>query len=68
MTKDSVLQVVDISKDDLETAEQLVKAASTLGFVMVEGSGFSQKEVDRAFELVCKRFGLHSDKLIDMTI
>lgn len=45
MTKDSVLQVVDISKDDLETAEQLVKAASTLGFVMVEGSGFSQKKL-----------------------
>lgn len=50
---ENVLQVVDISKDDLATAEQLVKAASTLGFVMVEGSGFSRKDVDRVFELVC---------------
>lgn len=60
-----VLQVVDISKDDLNTAEQLVKAASTLGFVMIEGSGFTQKDVDRIFELVSSFFFLTTFHRLD---
>lgn len=46
------LSIIDISKDDMETAKALVAAASTMGFVMIEGSGFTNDEVDQAFELV----------------
>lgn len=52
MSEQPSLEIVDISKDDMQTAQALVRAASTLGFVFIEGSGFSQKDVDEAFQLV----------------
>lgn len=50
--------VVDISENSREAAEKLVEAASTLGFVFIEGSGFTQKEVDEAFTLSKEFFAL----------
>lgn len=52
MTVSAGIPIVDISEFNQETADKLVEAASTMGFVMIEGSGFSQKEVDEAFALV----------------
>lgn len=52
MSNESPLQVIDISNDSQETADALVKAASTTGFVLIDGSGFTQNDVDKAFELV----------------
>lgn len=46
------LAIIDISKDDVETAKALVDAASTMGFVMIEGSGFTIDEVDKVFDIV----------------
>lgn len=46
------IPVVDITNFDQATADALVEAASTMGFVMIEGSGFSKKEVQDAFSLV----------------
>lgn len=53
MTSENVvgIPVVDISTFNQETADALVEAASTMGFVMIEGSGFTKAEVDSAFEL-----------------
>ncbi|KAA8904305.1 hypothetical protein TRICI_005531 [Trichomonascus ciferrii] len=47
--------VVDVSEINQATADRLVEAASTLGFVFIEGSAFTQKDVDEAFDL-SKRF------------
>lgn len=46
------IPVVDISEFNQATADALVEAASTMGFVMIEGSGFSKTEVEKAFKLV----------------
>lgn len=46
------IPIVDISNFDQATADALVEAASTTGFVMIEGSGFTKKEVDESFRLV----------------
>jgi isopenicillin N synthase-like dioxygenase len=50
--------VVDVTGDTAEAAKQLVDAMSTLGFVFIEGSGFTQKEVDDAFALSREFFDL----------
>lgn len=56
------VRVVDISGDTVEAAKQLVDAMSTLGFVFIEGSGFTQQEVDDAFELSRRFFELPVDE------
>ncbi|CAN6657488.1 hypothetical protein TRVA0_030S00210 [Trichomonascus vanleenenianus] len=58
MSSENPVAVVDISKMDQEAADQLVKAASTLGFIFIEGSGFTQKEVDEMFDLSRRFFSL----------
>lgn len=57
MTDSIGIPIVDISEFNQETADALLEAASTMGFVMIEGSGFSKQEVDDAFDLV--RIAIH---------
>lgn len=49
------MAVVDVSEINQETADKLVEAASTLGFIFIEGSGFTKQDIDGAFDL-SKRF------------
>lgn len=52
------LQIVDVSLVDSATGDHLVDAATTQGFVFVEGHDFTQKEVDILFETAEEFFGL----------
>lgn len=45
------LAVVDISQNNSDVAKQLVEAASTLGFVFIEGSDFTAADIDSIFDL-----------------
>jgi isopenicillin N synthase-like dioxygenase len=45
------LLVVDITTVDVNTAAKLLDAATTQGFLFVEGHGFTQQEVDDLFEI-----------------
>lgn len=49
------LKIVDISKIDDYTAQELLDAATSQGFLFVEGHGFSEEEVKDIFE-VSKEF------------
>ncbi|KAK9474856.1 uncharacterized protein V1510DRAFT_410851 [Dipodascopsis tothii] len=52
MATETVLPVIDISQADrAAVGKQLLDAASTLGFVFIEGSGFTADEVDVMFQL-----------------
>lgn len=52
MTKMSnPLKVIDISEDSITTARELLDAATSQGFLFLEGHDFTQKEVDKLFEL-----------------
>lgn len=44
------LQVVDISKVDRATGKELLEAATSQGFLFVEGHGFTSEEVQRLFD------------------
>ncbi|KAG7898129.1 hypothetical protein KL905_004450 [Ogataea polymorpha] len=50
-TVENPLEIVDISEINQQTAEKLLHAASTQGFLMVEGHGLSQEQVDQLFGL-----------------
>ncbi|VUG19395.1 DEBR0S5_01706g1_1 [Brettanomyces bruxellensis] len=50
------LEIVDISEINQDTADKLLHAASTQGFLMLEGHGFSQEEVDQLYNLSAKFF------------
>ena len=43
------LQVVDISTLDAETGKNLLNAASSQGFLFVEGHGFLDREINELF-------------------
>ena len=52
MTKMSnPLKVIDISEDSITTARELLDAATSQGFLFLEGHDFTQEEVDKLFEL-----------------
>ncbi|ODV78132.1 Clavaminate synthase-like protein [Suhomyces tanzawaensis NRRL Y-17324] len=55
------LQIVDISLVDAATAEELLNAATSQGFLFVEGHDFEQSEVDHLFELSRQFFELPSE-------
>lgn len=55
MVSSNPLKTVDVSEINAEAGKELVEAAISKGFLMVEGHGFSQKEVDDLFEL-CRDF------------
>lgn len=44
------LEIVDISEINQKTADKLLHAASTQGFLMLEGHGFSENEVENLFK------------------
>ncbi|KAK9364277.1 hypothetical protein V1504DRAFT_444123 [Lipomyces starkeyi] len=48
---DTVLPVIDISNPTAVTGQKLYEAASTLGFVFIEGSEFTSDEVNTMFGL-----------------
>ncbi|KAK9385086.1 hypothetical protein V1515DRAFT_588584 [Lipomyces mesembrius] len=48
---DTVLSVIDISNPTAETVQKLYEAASTQGFVYIEGSEFASDEVNEMFRL-----------------
>lgn len=52
------LKIVDISRVDEKTARELLDAATTQGFLFIEGHGFSQDEVDKLFSLSKEFFEL----------
>ncbi|KAK9446426.1 uncharacterized protein V1518DRAFT_184251 [Limtongia smithiae] len=54
--ENTVLSVIDISKPSAATAKALFDAASTLGFVFINGSGLTQADVNRMFGLSAKFF------------
>ncbi|ANZ73578.1 BA75_00449T0 [Komagataella pastoris] len=45
------LQIIDISNIDVPTAREVVSAAGSQGFLMLEGHGFSQEEVAELFKV-----------------
>ncbi|CDK27432.1 unnamed protein product [Kuraishia capsulata CBS 1993] len=51
MSSENPLQVIDVSKADQATADELLKAAMGQGFLMIEGHDFTQQEVDELFVL-----------------
>ncbi|ODQ65247.1 Clavaminate synthase-like protein [Nadsonia fulvescens var. elongata DSM 6958] len=53
--------VIDISVVNKETAKQLVEAASTQGFMFIEGSGFTAEEADAVFKMSKEYFELPVD-------
>ncbi|ODV86522.1 hypothetical protein CANARDRAFT_27714 [[Candida] arabinofermentans NRRL YB-2248] len=58
---DNPLQIIDISDMSNSTADQLLNAASTQGFLMLEGHDFTQAEVDCLFNLSKDFFDLPYD-------
>lgn len=54
------LQIVDVSTINSGTADEMFKAASSQGFVFVEGHGFTKKEVKDLFDLSKQFFELDS--------
>ncbi len=47
------LKIIDISSFDTETGDNLLEAAKNNGFMFITGHGFTKKEVDDFFTLVC---------------
>lgn len=60
MTKNP-LQIVDISEVNAATVEALLKAATTQGFLLIEGHGFSEEEVSALFKLSESFFALPAE-------
>lgn len=58
MVVDNTLQIVDISKVDKKTGDELLNAGSSQGFLFIEGHGFSQQEIDLLFETSKQFFDL----------
>lgn len=54
----SNLQIVDVSKIDLKTGEEIFQAANSQGFLFIEGHNFTQKDVDDLFEISRQFFEL----------
>lgn len=44
------LEIIDLQDDSKENAKKIVHASSTQGFLMFEGHGFTQKEIDLLFQ------------------
>lgn len=55
------LQIIDITNTDTITAEKLLNAASSQGFLMIEGHDFTAKEVDLLFQISKEFFNLPTE-------
>ncbi|GAV54807.1 hypothetical protein ZYGR_0AS01300 [Zygosaccharomyces rouxii] len=54
------LSVIDVSKPEKQTLQPLLEAATQQGFLLIDGHGFTQSEVDELFT-ICKRFFTGTD-------
>ena len=52
------LKIVDVTSVDHETAEEMLEAATSQGFLFIEGHDFTQEEVDMLFEVSKQFFAL----------
>ncbi len=52
-TPENPLKIIDISSFDTETANDLLDAAKNNGFMFITGHGFTKKEIESYFALVC---------------
>ncbi|ODV98041.1 hypothetical protein PACTADRAFT_47863 [Pachysolen tannophilus NRRL Y-2460] len=66
--EENPLEVVDISTIDIETADKLIHAASTQGFLMIEGHNFKQAEIDNLFEISANFFKQSSEEKLKYSI
>lgn len=57
----SKLKVIDLLDDSDANAKKIVDASSTQGFLMFEGHGFSQAEIDQLFQFSHDYFNLPTD-------
>ncbi|GMF01403.1 unnamed protein product [Ambrosiozyma monospora] len=62
------LEIVDISKTDKQISEKLLHAAKTQGFLLLEGHGFTQSEVDSLFQLSHDFFDLPTEEKLKYPI
>ncbi|ODV84947.1 hypothetical protein CANARDRAFT_28682 [[Candida] arabinofermentans NRRL YB-2248] len=62
------LETIDISRLDQLTADKLLNAAKSQGFMMVEGHGFTQAEVDELFQLSKTFFDLPDELKVEHAI
>lgn len=62
------LKIVDVSKINEEAAENLLDAATSQGFLFVEGHGFSASEVAELFKLSKGFFELPEDEKLQFLI
>lgn len=46
------LSVIDVSRIDSHTGDQILEAASKWGFLYVRNHGFTAEDLDRIFDLV----------------
>jgi isopenicillin N synthase-like dioxygenase len=46
----SKLEIIDLLDDSIENAKKIVHASSTQGFLMLEGHGFTEEEIDLLFQ------------------
>lgn len=51
MNYDNPLEIVDVSEINEDAAKKILHAAHTQGFLMLEGHGFTQEEVDQVYKL-----------------
>lgn len=58
MSSSNPLKVIDISKDSEKVAREILDAATTQGFLFLEGHDFTQEEVDQLFALSKDFFNL----------
>lgn len=61
MTSSNPLKVIDISGDSSKVAKELLDAATTQGFLFLEGHDFTQDEVDQLFSLSKEFFNLSNE-------
>ena len=55
------LSVIDVSRIDSHTGDQILEAASKWGFLYVRNHGFTAEDLDRIFDLVWNGYCRHGD-------
>lgn len=68
MTAGNPLEIIDLTDDSLDNAQKIVNAAATQGFLMFEGHGFSQKEIDLLFQYSKDFFNLPLEEKVKYNI
>lgn len=58
----SQLEIIDLEDESAENATKIVHASSTQGFLMFEGHGFTQAEIDMLFQFSHDYFNLPTEE------